>query len=325
MRIRHALLSWAVSATASITLAPPAQAQGFFQKLFGFGSSAPALSVQPRYVIPPQRYLSHRRFGGEQSHVPEGPASEDEDIGPSDSGGPYRTMCVRACDGFYFPLRHNARHKNFAADAKSCRSACGEEGRLFYYPEESGSTETMADLAGRRYAELPHALAYRKALVQGCTCKPVPWSNEEAARHQAYAVALAESQVKPAEEPKASEPEQRAPQPAASGDRIVQDGNENPSLQSTQKPNDADGSSNDASKAAPVEAQTPQAKAAEPETYEPVREKVQKPQPAPKHKTSSAVQRERPARASYRTTSSQASSGGWFGGGKKYVWPGDAR
>ena len=47
----------------------------------------------------------------------------------------------------------------------------------------------MVDLAGRKYKDLPHAFGYRKALVQGCACKPVPWSYEEAARHRQYEVA----------------------------------------------------------------------------------------------------------------------------------------
>jgi hypothetical protein len=45
----------------------------------------------------------------------------------------------------------------------------------------------MVDLSGRSYASLPNAFRYRKALVEGCSCKPAPWSVEEAARHQGYA------------------------------------------------------------------------------------------------------------------------------------------
>ena len=183
MRIRQALTSCAVSIALSISMAPPAVAQSFFQKLFGFGGgqSARQLPARPQTQTIPSHRFEYRPRPYQQSY----PGSDDE-IGPPDSGGPYRTMCVRSCDGFYFPLRHNAKRRNFAADAKSCRAACGTEARLFYYSLNGGSTETMIDLAGRNYKELPHAFGYRKALVQGCACKPVPWSYEEAARHRQY-------------------------------------------------------------------------------------------------------------------------------------------
>jgi Protein of unknown function (DUF2865) len=186
MRIRQALTSCAVSIALSIALAPPAVAQSFFQKLFGFGSgqATPQATARPQSRVIPSHRFEYRPRPNQQSY----PGSDDE-IGPPDSGGPYRTMCVRSCDGFFFPLRHNAKRRNFAADAMSCRSACGTEARLFYYSLNGGSTETMVDLAGRKYKDLPHAFGYRKALVQGCACKPVPWSYEEAARHRQYEAA----------------------------------------------------------------------------------------------------------------------------------------
>jgi Protein of unknown function (DUF2865) len=187
MRIRQALMSCAVSITLSIAMAPPAVAQSFFQKLFGFGDGQPApqMATRPQtQTIPPHRFEYRPR-----PHQQSQPDGDDDEIGPPDSGGPYRTMCVRSCDGFYFPLRHNAKRRNFASDAKSCRSACGTEARLFYYSLNEGSTETMVDLAGRKYKDLPHAFGFRKALVQGCACKPVPWSYEEAARHRQYETA----------------------------------------------------------------------------------------------------------------------------------------
>ena len=177
---------------AAAGLAGVAQAQTFFQKVFGIGGASapvPATTYTRPQTIPPSRF--YRRYGrGVQTPYQSRPAYRDEaddDIGPPDSGGPYRTMCVRTCDGFYFPLRHNARHKNFASDVKSCRAGCGSDARLFYYPLYGGSVDTMSDLAGRKYAELPHAFAYRKALVQGCACKPVPWSEEAAGTHRKYA------------------------------------------------------------------------------------------------------------------------------------------
>lgn len=198
MRIHQALLSSAVSLSMSIGMAPPAMAQSFFQKLFGFGStnSQPAPAARPQ-TLPAQRFYNRRP---RQDYRPADDTGEEE-IGPPDSGGPYRTICVRACDGYYFPLRHNAWRRNFGPDAKSCRNACGGEARLFYYPLNGGAVETMVDLAGRPYKEMKTAFGYRKALVKGCTCKPAPWSYEEAARHRRYeeveAASLGQSRMQP--------------------------------------------------------------------------------------------------------------------------------
>jgi Protein of unknown function (DUF2865) len=189
MRIRTALLSALAALMAMVSIATAAEAQTFFQKVFGFGG-APSAS-QPVLRTAPQTLPAYRFQSRASRRAPRparsSPASADDDIGPPDSGGPYRTVCVRACDGFYFPLRHNAQHKNFASDTRSCRAACGSEAQLFYYAETGGSAETMVDVAGRKYAGTRHAFAYRKAIVPNCTCKPEPWSAEENARHQSYA------------------------------------------------------------------------------------------------------------------------------------------
>ena len=102
---------------------------------------------------------------------------------------------MRTCDGFYFPIGDNVGRERLHQDARACSARCDGEAKLFYYPTNGGSVETMVDMAGRPYAQLPTAFLYRKTLVQGCTCKPAPWSAETAARHQGYkdeAQALAE-------------------------------------------------------------------------------------------------------------------------------------
>ncbi|WP_045834765.1 DUF2865 domain-containing protein [Hyphomicrobium sp. 99] len=110
-----------------------------------------------------------------------------------DNGAPYTTMCVRSCDGFYFPIHQNQRPANFSRDAQTCASACGSEARLFYFPLYGGNPGTMIDLAGHRYADEPHAFEFQRAIVQGCACKPAPWSREAAARHQKYSAKASEA------------------------------------------------------------------------------------------------------------------------------------
>ncbi len=43
---------------------------------------------------------------------------------PGDGRGPYRTMCVRTCDGAFFPITSNATPADFGRDAASCAARC---------------------------------------------------------------------------------------------------------------------------------------------------------------------------------------------------------
>lgn len=126
------------------------------------------------------------------------PVSPGADAHPVEvpASGRFQTMCVRSCDGFYFPLRQNAVPQNFARDAEACTAGCGAAGRLFYFPVSGGGPETMVDLAGHKYADDPNAFAFRKAISPQCACKPAPWSAAAAAEHERYASDAAERRLK---------------------------------------------------------------------------------------------------------------------------------
>jgi hypothetical protein len=91
-----------------------------------------------------------------------------------EDSGRYRTLCVRLCDGYYFPISFSTRASGFARDAAQCTASCGQQARLFYHANPGGSVETMLDLAGRPYSALPAAFKYRAALVSGCGCQRLP-------------------------------------------------------------------------------------------------------------------------------------------------------
>jgi hypothetical protein len=167
----------------------PAVAEGFFKKLFGWGSSRRTERMEPPTF--------NFGFGGQRLDYGQG---YNQGYGYGDNAWPqdyskYRTLCVRTCDGFYFPIGDNVGRERLHQDARACSARCDGESKLFYYPTNGGSVETMVDMAGRPYAQTETAFLYRKTLVQGCTCKAAPWSAESAARHQGYkdeAQALAE-------------------------------------------------------------------------------------------------------------------------------------
>ena len=95
----------------------------------------------------------------------------------------YRTLCVRMCDGYYFPLSYTASGTQLRTDAARCESSCGVPAKLYYHYNPGGSIEGMVDLEGKRYADLPNAFRYRKELVSDCRCRPQPWSE---AAHEDY-------------------------------------------------------------------------------------------------------------------------------------------
>lgn len=171
MRIK---CQWRVSIFLALSFclsaATAAEAQSFFQTLFGnLFKSAPAEKA-PRSV--PSITFSPRNQG---SHF----------RGPS-WGGNYRTVCVRTCDGYYFPISASASRARFSKDSEACEARCGGA-RLYYLPKHSEDTASMIDLTGRRYDQLDNAFVYRKKLIDGCSCRPMPWSAAERARHNRYA------------------------------------------------------------------------------------------------------------------------------------------
>lgn len=76
------------------------------------------------------------------------------------SGGGY---CVRACDGYYFPLIKSA----LISGQQSCEFAC-PSARVQLY--EGESIEEARNAKGERYAALPTAFSFRERLTAGCSC-----------------------------------------------------------------------------------------------------------------------------------------------------------
>ncbi|WP_158491288.1 DUF2865 domain-containing protein [Methylocystis sp. SC2] len=76
------------------------------------------------------------------------------------SGGGY---CVRACDGYYFPLVKLSR----ISGQQSCEFAC-PSGRVQLY--QGASIEQARNAKGQLYSALPAAFRFRDRLTAGCAC-----------------------------------------------------------------------------------------------------------------------------------------------------------
>jgi hypothetical protein len=103
------------------------------------------------------------------------------------NSGTFRTLCVRLCDGFYFPVSDSTRRERFSGDAKQCEQRCPARSRLFVHRNPGEDGENMVDLQGRPYRNLPTALLYQTKYVADCTCHGNPWDEAALARHRTYA------------------------------------------------------------------------------------------------------------------------------------------
>lgn len=167
-----------------------ARAQGHID---GVSATAPGFALPPSPLRPRSAYVP---FDADTYRYV-GPGIADRST--------YRTLCVRHCDGYYWPVSNAVSRSRFYRDADACRESCSAEASLYYHPVDGG-TDDMVDLMGRSYASLPAAFQYRKSLVHGCTCRPQPWSESEFERHRAYTPIGVVQEDGPAESPAALAP-----------------------------------------------------------------------------------------------------------------------
>lgn len=81
-----------------------------------------------------------------------------------------RVVCVRACDGFYFPL--DARPGGRASEDQLCQALCpGAEAAAYRMPLD-GEIKEAVSFKGRPYVRLANAFKYQKAHDASCSCKP---------------------------------------------------------------------------------------------------------------------------------------------------------
>jgi hypothetical protein len=91
---------------------------------------------------------------------------------PGQMGGTYRTICVRTCDGFYYPVSYATTPDRFRDDEQTCQRTCpAAEVALYTYHNPGEEVAQAVALNGRLYTELPTAFQYRKALTPSCSCR----------------------------------------------------------------------------------------------------------------------------------------------------------
>jgi len=100
----------------------------------------------------------------------------------------YRTMCVRTCDGFFFPVSFATTKNRLKKDETVCKSSCGAPAQLYYYPNPGGEIEDMISYRGnKKYKKLKYAFLYQTKFVASCRCQPEPWTQAAKQKHEKYA------------------------------------------------------------------------------------------------------------------------------------------
>jgi hypothetical protein len=100
----------------------------------------------------------------------------------------YRTVCVRLCDGAYFPISFATTPDRFESDEHQCQSRCNTDARLFVYRNPGQSPAEMVDRFGNSYGDLATAFIFKSSYNAACTCKSNPWEQLAEARHRLYAL-----------------------------------------------------------------------------------------------------------------------------------------
>jgi hypothetical protein len=96
-------------------------------------------------------------------------------VNPGGDGAPsgtYHTVCVRACDGFYFPISYSTVPSRFSDDARACQRLCpAAEVELYSFRNPGEDMQQAVSVGGQAYTALPNAFRYRKEIIAGCSCR----------------------------------------------------------------------------------------------------------------------------------------------------------
>lgn len=81
-------------------------------------------------------------------------------------------ICVRSCDGGYFPLAPRADQDRLDGLDDLCRASCPNTEAHLYTMGSGGDLTSATAIDGTSYTALPTAFRFEKSFTATCTCKP---------------------------------------------------------------------------------------------------------------------------------------------------------
>ncbi|MGJ0534994.1 DUF2865 domain-containing protein [Methylocystis sp.] len=140
----------------------------------------------------------------DSSGMREAPVGPDLDQEPSDGtprGGPM-AICVRACDGGFFPINYSARSSNLDDLATMCRALCPNAEVKLYTASQWKGLSSALSIDGEAYSNHPNAHKFETTYDPSCGCKPPgrSWAEALADAERLIAERNAKDQVVTAEQ-----------------------------------------------------------------------------------------------------------------------------
>jgi hypothetical protein len=120
------------------------------------------------------QYAAAAKASGPQGFIEAllGTGSVHDINGDGAPAGTYHTVCVRTCDGYYFPISYSTVPSRFADDERACQRLCpAAEVSLYSFRNPGEQMEQAVTVSGQQYTSLPNAFRYRKEVVSGCSCR----------------------------------------------------------------------------------------------------------------------------------------------------------
>jgi hypothetical protein len=139
------------------------------------------------------KYTEAARASGPQGFIEAllGGGTVHDVNGDGAPAGTYHTVCVRTCDGYYFPISYSTVPSRFTDDENTCKRLCpAAEATLYSFHNPGEQMEQAVSEGGQQYTALPNAFRYRKELVAGCSCRKPGESWADALRNSDDATTL---------------------------------------------------------------------------------------------------------------------------------------
>lgn len=139
-----------------VLYATPNDRPGILERLFGNQTEVAVEPYPERGVIPP-------------------PSAEAEDEDEREGGerrryGGRLAVCVRTCDGFFFPVNFEGlTSRDEHPDV--CKALCPAAQTQVFYMSQGGEIENAAARDGTPYTSLPNAKKYQESRDLSCICK----------------------------------------------------------------------------------------------------------------------------------------------------------
>ncbi len=83
-----------------------------------------------------------------------------------------KAICVRTCDGGFFPLVPSASHDQLDHLEDLCKASCPNTEAHLYTMGQDGTLQSATALDGQPYTSLAAAFKFEKTFTASCTCKP---------------------------------------------------------------------------------------------------------------------------------------------------------